>query len=88
MENEGNKRNINYNNGGANKGKKLNIVENRVQNFRTENPEKQAFPEILGGLPDEQPGKKDLSRKNLRKGGFLDKQAPSLKTGLCDKQPV
>ena len=39
-------------------------------------------------MPDEQPGKRDLSRKNSRKGGFLDKQATSLVTGPCDKLPV
>lgn len=32
MKNEDNERNINHNNRGENEGKKLNIVENRVQN--------------------------------------------------------
>lgn len=40
MQNEDNERNINHNNRGENEGKKLNIVENRVQNSRRQNSEK------------------------------------------------
>lgn len=40
------------------------------------------------GLPDEQPGKTDLSRRNSRKGGFPDKQASSLANGSCHEQPL
>ena len=82
MQNEDNEINIDHDNREEKEGEKVNMVH------RIQVEGKKVSPQNPTGLSDEQPGRTDLSRRNSRKGGFPNKQVPSLATGSCNKQPL